>query len=98
MSIDIDTEDLVRVPTEAAKLIPGRPNASTVWRWHRRGVRGIRLETCVVGGRRFTSRAAIQRFVERVTAAADGSAPASTPKSRAPAIAQAERELNQAGI
>lgn len=96
--IDIYTEDLVRVPTEAAKHIPGRPNPSTVWRWYKRGVRGVRLETVVVGGKRFTSLQAIRRFIERSTAAADGTPTVSTPKARARQIAQAERELDAAGI
>jgi len=52
--------------------LPGQPHLSTLWRWYRRGVRGVRLETVVVGGRRFTSRAAIERFIERTTVARDG--------------------------
>ncbi len=44
----------------------------TVWRWRQRGVRGVRLETFMVGGRRFTTQEAHRRFVEAVTAAADG--------------------------
>ena len=95
--IDSESEDLLRVPSEAAKHIPGRPNASTIWRWHRRGVRGVRLETIVVGGRRYTSRAALQRFFERSTEA-DAGRPISTPKVRARSIAQAERDLDAAGI
>ena len=96
--IDIDNEDLIRVPTEATKYIPGRPNPATVWRWYKRGVRGVRLETAVVGGRRYTSRQAIQRFIDRCTAAADGPTASSLRRTRARAIAQAEKELDQAGI
>ena len=40
-------------------------------RWRLRGVHGIRLESVVVGGRRMTSHEAIERFIERTTAAVD---------------------------
>ncbi len=47
-------------------------NATTIWRWTLRGVRGgIRLESFIVGGRRYTTEQAFTRFVERITAAAD---------------------------
>jgi hypothetical protein len=54
--------------TQATREVPGRPHVSTVWRWINRGVRGVKLETVMVGGRRFTSREAIARFNERITA------------------------------
>lgn len=71
----------------------------TTWRWDKRGVRGVKLETFVIGGRRFTTEEAFARFVERTTAAADGHTPqARTNRQREAAIAQAERELSEAGI
>ncbi|MBL9162070.1 MAG: DUF1580 domain-containing protein [Planctomycetaceae bacterium] len=36
---------------------------STVWRWCTRGVRHIRLESMNVGGRRYTTTEAFQRFL-----------------------------------
>ncbi|QDT74466.1 DUF1580 domain-containing protein [Lacipirellula limnantheis] len=36
---------------------------STVWRWCTRGIRRIRLESMNVGGRRYTSMEAFERFV-----------------------------------
>lgn len=48
---------------EAAKAIPGRPHISTVRRWISYGVGGIRLETVQIGGRRYTSIEAIERFI-----------------------------------
>ena len=98
--IDTANEKLLRVPGEAAKSFPDRPHTSTIWRWHRRGIKGVRLETAIIGGRRYTSREAIQRFIERTTAADDGdtSVSASTPRVRSRAIDQAERELDAAGI
>ena len=85
--------------TEAAKLIPGRPHSSTLWRWHQHGSRGIKLETAVIGGRRFTSREAIERFIERTTESRDGAPVDRTPcRKRQAAIAKAEAELEAAGI
>ena len=85
--------------TEACRIIPGRPHISTVWRWHHRGCRGIRLETAVIGGRRFTSREAIVRFIERTTESRDGVTSTPTPsRNRQAAIKAAEQELAEAGI
>jgi hypothetical protein len=52
---------------DAARELPGRGgkrvHIATVWRWAKRGVRGHRLETTLVGGTRCTSRQAVQRFL-----------------------------------
>lgn len=50
--------------TQAAKRSPGRPHASTVWRWCRAGLNGVRLEYVRFGRRIFTSAEALERFVE----------------------------------
>jgi Protein of unknown function (DUF1580) len=44
-------------------LLPSRPHRSTGIRWADRGVRGFRLETVTIGGRRYTSREALARFI-----------------------------------
>jgi len=59
--------------SEAAQLIPGRPHTSAVWRWCRNGIltrsgERIRLAHVRVGGRLFTSRSAIEQFVQATTA------------------------------
>lgn len=98
--IDIQDESLIPL-SEAPQYIPGRPNISTLYRWFQRGARGTRLETVVVGNKRFTSHEAIQRFVERTTANSPGAvAPPSRPtnRQREAAIRKAERELAEAGI
>jgi hypothetical protein len=61
--IDSSKEDL-KLLVHAAELVPGRPHVSTLVRWAMRGVRGRRLETVVIGGRRFTSVEAIRRFID----------------------------------
>jgi Protein of unknown function (DUF1580). len=97
--IDLDREELLSI-SAAARQCPGRPHVATVWRWAETGVKGIRLETVQVGGRRFTSAEAIRRFIERTTAAAVGPAaePPRTPAARQRAIAAAKAELAKAGI
>lgn len=50
---------------------PVRLSRSTGYRWSRHGLRGVVLETVQVGGSRFTSLEALQRFVADLTAARD---------------------------
>lgn len=96
--IDPQTETLLSI-TEAAKRLPGRPNITTVWRWRNRGVRGVKLETILSGGRRFTSTEAIARFQQAVTAASDGVAvQPSTPRQREAAIDRAEKRATELGV
>ena len=51
---------------EASESIPGHSKVTlgTLHRWRKQGVRGVVLETVLVGGRRMTSREAISRFIE----------------------------------
>lgn len=71
----------------------------TAWRWAMKGVKGIRLETIMVGGIRMTTRPALARFFAAVTAAADGTAiPSRTSAQRERAIARDAAELEAAGI
>jgi hypothetical protein len=103
MSVDILSEAIVSL-AEAAKIIPTRPDVSTLWRWYRRGVRGIRLETVIIGGKRYTSRESIQRFIERTTEAHDkgAAAPAKpfarTRRNRNAAVTEAKKKLQAPGI
>jgi hypothetical protein len=96
--IDTTAEKMIRVG-EAANHIPGHPHVATVWRWALRGVRGVKLETVLVGAQRFTSHEAIERFIVATTAKANGeSAPVRTPRQRERAIDRAEKELAAEGI
>ena len=95
---DLLQEQLVSL-SEACRLLPGRPHISTAWRWVSRGVRGHRLETIVRGGRRFTSREALERFISRTTAAANGEPPpARSQRRRQREQEQARQVLSRAGI
>lgn len=52
--------------SEARRLVAqqaGKPiSPATIWRWATIGVRGVRLETALQGGRPVTSAEAVQRF------------------------------------
>ena len=62
MSVDLLSESRLSL-TELAKQ--QRIAVSTCWRWAIRGIRGHRLECFSLGGRRYTTREAFQRFVAR---------------------------------
>jgi hypothetical protein len=70
MPIEIHKEQLLTLE-QAARSLPGRVATSTIWRWHRKGVRGARLETVVIGGKRLTSAQALERFAAASTAASE---------------------------
>ena len=69
---------------------PQRVSSSTVWRWTMRGLRGVRLETYSIGGRRFTTREAFDRFI---VASQHPSMPASSCASRIP-LAREHRDAD----
>ena len=98
MSVDIFNEETLNL-NKASGILPGRPHASTLWRWYKRGLQGIKLETVVIGGVRHTSKEALQRFIDRTTAARDGIDSSQAPcRKRQAAIDAAEAELTAAGI
>ena len=99
MSIDLTTET-PKTLAKAAKTLPGGAvHVSTIHRWRMKGVRGVRLETFLRGGIRYTTDEAIGRFFAATTAAADGDAtPVRISRQRERDISQAEAELEAAGI
>lgn len=65
----LDDQDLIPIG-EVHKHLPMRPGGkrihkSVVYRWALKGVRGVRLETLHIGGRVYTSLAALQQFTQR---------------------------------
>lgn len=96
--IDIHTEQLLTLKS-AARSIPGRDgdrpiNISTIWRW----VLARKLESIRIGGIRYTSRQAIQRFVERLNPEQTTAPAIRTATQRRRASEKAARELEAAGI
>lgn len=112
--IDATTEELFSL-SEAAKLVPKlnarRVHASTVLRWCRRGLRGVRLGYVRIGRRMATSAEALNRFFNALAEAdgeaedrADSEAPERhqkrwpVPAVRARAVSEAAAELERAGL
>jgi hypothetical protein len=98
MSIDISTEELLSFP-EACEKIPGRPHLATLHRWRLRGVRGVKLESCLVGGRRYTSVQAIERFCAQLNGNPQRKeTPSARRRRRQRQIEAADRQNDRAGI
>ena len=107
--IDISCESVISL-SDAAKSLPGRragkkPNIATLYRWTTVGCRGVVLEFLQIGATRCTSREAMQRFFDTLTAQADATtAPLNTANltrlsaSRRKQIEAAERRLADAGV
>ena len=93
---------------DAAKALPlingKRVHCSTLWRWGRKGISGVRLEVRRLGGRYVTSIEALDRFsLELANVKLPGHRPTPPPKHptdrhREKSIEQAEGTLRTAGI
>src|SRR4051812_20698904 len=106
MAIDLASEAVVTL-TKATKHFPERrsgkkPHPSTLFRWARAGVGGVRLEPTRVGGPLCASLEAIQRFAEalsvdppaEITRASDLPLAARTRSARDRDVAAADRTLD----
>jgi hypothetical protein len=91
--IDLANEQ-IRPLARASHDVPGHPHISTLLRWALRGVKGVRLETVIIGGRRFTSLEAIRRFVVRLSEPH----PEGALQSKEGRAERVEAELDKAGI
>lgn len=69
MSATTATVHFLPVATAVERVAGFRPHASTTWRWTKRGVRGVKLETRVVGGRPMTTTEWVEEFIAATTAA-----------------------------
>jgi hypothetical protein len=69
MAVNIKTENLVTL-TQATKLLPQvdgkRIHISTLWRWCKKGLKGINLEYFRTGSKIVTSQEALQRFFDAI--------------------------------
>ena len=104
MSIDIHNEHLLTLP-QVAQELPRRNNknihSTTVWRWTRRGIRGVCLESVRIGGTVYSSREALQRFSEALSQVEGLSMSAPEKDIRRPALrshCQAESNLRKEGF
>ena len=97
--------------TEATKVLPTvngkRPAICTLWRWCRKGLRGVFLEYVRVGRRICTTQEALLRFFTKLAELDERTPPALPPglsrrpvtsRQRQRALAEADRILEEAGI
>ena len=96
----IEQEDVIRL-AEVPPLIPVAPgdkppNFKSVYRWVKKGKRGVRLEL-VPGARKLTTRQAVVRFLARVAGGDDAPAPAELAQGRRRELAAKNKALIAAG-
>ena len=98
MSIDTALETLLTF-ADARTAFPGdrRLSLATMHRWRERGVRGVRLETLLIGGHRYTSREAIDRFITAQNADDNPVVPTLTASQRRRQSEAARTELQRMG-
>ena len=100
--IDINSESLIPfrdIPAWTKEHLGNRVHPSTIHRWRLRGARGIKLETILAGGTRYSSHEALCRFFATVTAAADGESHIAIQSALdSKAIEKAEAYLEQEGV
>jgi len=91
--IDAVHEALMRLNAVGRRVNPTRPpHAATVWRWALNGVRGVRLETIMIGGVRHTSEEAVARFIASLNE------PGSVPTPPSAAAQRAGEQLRALGV
>ncbi|MFO0905859.1 MAG: DUF1580 domain-containing protein [Pirellulales bacterium] len=73
-------------------------NTATAWRWALKGVRGVKLESLTVGGRRVTSAEAFDRFVTATNPEATATQRVKSPHQRQKEIREAVAELREARL
>ena len=92
----IDAGEELFTLTEATKIMPRvngrRPAVSTLWRWCRKGLRGVRLEYLRIGRNIVTSRQALLRFFANL---ADADSNADESASAVPLAAKNRRFLSK---
>ena len=98
--INSETETLI-LPKDVCRMFPGRSgkgiSLSTVWRWMIHGRRRQKLDSLIVGGTRYTSREAVQRFVAGLNGGQSGQ-PAQQRVDRSREARRVEHELAAEGF
>ena len=90
------TDEKLMPVVQSVELATGqRPHLSTVLRWCTRGSCGIRLESRVLGGRRYSCVPWVHEYMARVTAKKDGIVPTPemTPRQQTLAANRAAKKL-----
>ena len=93
-TIDLECDELIPIGELVKERLPGkRLSPATIWRWRLKGVRGVRLESVLVGGCWCTTRAAFAEFLRAQTAVANAAHKQGTGRSEDTA-----RDLEAAGL
>jgi hypothetical protein len=83
----LNTESIVSL-AEASDILPNKPSHTTLWRWCRKGLRGVKLEHRRCGRTIYTSIQALDRFTQALAVAymnppiRDASPPRTRPGTR----------------
>lgn len=95
----IGTHEHLLTLAEASKVLPSingkRHSGLTLWRWCRRGIRGVRLEYIRVGRAMMTSQEALDRFY-RALAQSDPILNYTNRRLRQPKPAHRQRQIDAA--
>lgn len=101
MAVEHEDDPLFSFQEAGRWLRPERPiHVSAFHRW-RHGIRGQKLETTVIGGRRYVRRSQLESFIAALSGSSDSAAPAplrATSPGQQRRIDAARRELKAAGI
>ena len=97
MTINVENENLITLMQASRLFPPDGKSPATMARWIQRGVRGVKLATIVIGGRRLTSQEAVRRFIAAQNVD-ESPAPTITPAQRTRQAKAAQTELSKAGI
>jgi len=102
MTIDVQTETLISFNDARSAFRDGRRKSlATLHRYRLNGVRGVKLETVLIGGLRYTSEEAVDRFIAALNAddaPSVLSVPAMTPARRQRQSEAALVELERMGV
>ena len=98
MATTLEAEELVDLGTARRTLIPrrdGEPvSPSTVWRWVRHGINGIKLRVTYVGAKPYTDSRSVRAFFDAVTEARQASQRTTEPEL----LVASDAELKAAGL
>jgi hypothetical protein len=101
MPIELNSEQIISVREVAGlKFMRGRRKKlsnATLWRWITCGLRGVKLETILIGGTRCTSVEAVERFIMATQSEAK-TRHGRTPSQRAKALAKCTAKLEAIGL
>ena len=87
-----EDERMMRVPDAVFAVTGVRPSPSKCWRWYQQGIKGVVLETWLVGGSRMTTMQAVREFIERRTNGFSRSRQRPVLRDRKPTLSQGVRE------